>query len=79
MGVCISVCRSEAMVVPSNPQASTEERNRMELVARINQKKQAKVPKLDISKNVLYVQRKERLSSRLSSSSVSRVGSIEPL
>lgn len=65
------------MVVPSFPQGSTEERARMELVARINQKKQAKVPLLDISKNVLYVQRKDRVSSRISSSSVSRVGSAE--
>lgn len=65
-------------MLPSVPQATTEERSRMELVARINQKKQAKVPRLDISKNVLYAQRKERLSSRLSSSSVSQVGSIDP-
>jgi hypothetical protein len=67
------------MVVPSFPLASTEEQARMELVARINQKKQAKVPLLDISKNVLYAQRKDRVSSRISSSSVSRVGSAEPI
>ena len=67
------------MVVPSFPHASTEERERMELVARINQKKQAKVPLLDISKNVLYVQRKDRVSSRISSSSMSRDGSAEPI
>ena len=77
MGACCSVCRASEQVIPSNPLMSTEERSRVELAARINQKKQSKVPVLNLNKNQLYVQRKERLSSRVSSSSVSRGGSAE--
>jgi len=79
MGVCISVCRSGTAVRPSMPVVSTDDRSRVELAARINLQKQAKVPRLDISKNVLYAQRKERHNSQVSSSSVSRVNSAEPV
>jgi hypothetical protein len=60
------------------PVLSTEERSRVEITARINLKKQAKVPRLDISKNLLFAQRKERHNSQISSSSMSRVCSAEP-
>ena len=78
MGVCISVCRTSVAVLPSMPVLSTEERSRVELAARINLKKQAKVPRLDISKNLLFAQRKERHNSQISSNSMSRVCSAEP-
>lgn len=73
------MCRSTAAVQPLTHVMSTEEISRVELAARINLKKQAKVPRLDISKNVLYAQRKERNNSQTPSSSVSRIYSAEPV
>ena len=63
--------------MPSLDNQSNSEERRMEIVAKINKKKQLNVPHLELNSNPLFLQRKSRNSSKVSSSSVSCVGSAE--